>query len=89
MDKKRIGRRIKAFRKLKGYTQIDFAKALGVPLSAIGGVERGSKELSEELLDKVAETLSVSKEELTLQEVPQEDNKFLDGLPNEKNEEIR
>ncbi|CDQ37747.1 MULTISPECIES: helix-turn-helix domain-containing protein [Virgibacillus] len=67
MDKKRIGRRIKAFRKLKGYTQIDFAKELDVPLSAIGGVERGSKELSDDLLQKVAATLEISKEELTLQ----------------------
>ena len=36
-----MGRRIRAFRKLKGYTQEGFAKALGVSVSVLGEVERG------------------------------------------------
>ncbi|GAB3806339.1 helix-turn-helix domain-containing protein [Virgibacillus kimchii] len=66
MDSKRIGRRIKAFRKLKGYTQANFAKKLDVSLSFIGAVERGTKEAPDELLDQIAFLLTVSKEELLL-----------------------
>ncbi|ASK61685.1 transcriptional regulator [Virgibacillus phasianinus] len=64
MDTARIGRRVKAFRKLKGYTQIDFAKVLHVSITELRDVERGMKEAPDVLLDKVALTLSVSKEEL-------------------------
>ncbi|MFU0791287.1 helix-turn-helix domain-containing protein [Cerasibacillus sp. JNUCC 74] len=66
MDQKRIGRRIKAFRKLKGYTQVEFAKELEIPLSVLGRMERGSKSVSEDLLDKIIATLDISKEELIL-----------------------
>ena len=37
-----MGRRIRAFRKLKGYTQEGFAKELGVSVSVLGEVERES-----------------------------------------------
>ncbi|AUJ24434.1 MULTISPECIES: helix-turn-helix domain-containing protein [Virgibacillus] len=66
MDQKRFGRRIKAFRKLKGYTQVEFAKKLCVPLSVIGSIERGVKPISDDLLDIVVHTLDISKEELML-----------------------
>ncbi|MBP1970395.1 transcriptional regulator with XRE-family HTH domain [Virgibacillus natechei] len=66
MDAKRVGRRVKAFRKLKGFTQIKFANELGVSVSVIGELERGKKQVSEELLNQIATTLVVSKEELTL-----------------------
>ena len=68
METKRIGRRIKAFRKLKGYTQANFAKELDVSLSFIGAVERGTKEASEKLLNQISSLLSISKEELLLEE---------------------
>lgn len=64
MDAKRVGRRIKAFRKLKGYTQVDFAKELGVSLSILGMVERGSREPSNWLLDEIANRLHVDKLEI-------------------------
>ena len=41
MEAEKWGRRIRAFRKLKGYTQEGFAKALGVSVSVLGEVERG------------------------------------------------
>lgn len=37
------GRRIRAFRKLKGYTQEGFAKALGISVSILGEIERGNR----------------------------------------------
>ncbi|WP_156290015.1 helix-turn-helix domain-containing protein [Oceanobacillus salinisoli] len=67
MDAKRLGRRIKAFRKLKGYTQIDFAKELDVSISYIGNVERGTRAVTDELLDQMAEVLDIAKEEITME----------------------
>lgn len=80
MDAKRFGRRVKAFRKLKGYTQLEFAKELKQPIAVIGGLERGTKKLTGELLDQISDTLAVSKEELTLQASN-------DGIDYQKNEE--
>lgn len=64
MEPGRIGRRIKAFRKLKGFTQIDLAKALHVSISELRAVERGVKEATDSFLDQVAATLAVAKEEI-------------------------
>ncbi|GLO64301.1 MULTISPECIES: helix-turn-helix transcriptional regulator [Oceanobacillus] len=69
MDKKRIGRRIKAFRKLKGYTQIQFAKEMEISTSKLGNIERGTKQPSDQLLDEIAEKLSISREELILKSI--------------------
>ena len=44
------GRRIRAYRKLKGYTQEGFAKALGISVSVLGEVERGNRMPSESML---------------------------------------
>ncbi|SDQ04141.1 DNA-binding transcriptional regulator, XRE-family HTH domain [Virgibacillus subterraneus] len=65
MDKQRLGRRIKAFRKLKGYTQVELAYKLDLPIITLGSIERGKQEASEKLLDHIADTLSVTKKELT------------------------
>lgn len=64
MDTVRVGRRIKAFRKLKGYTQIDLAKALHVSTTELRTVERGVKKAPDEFLSQIAATLAVSKEEI-------------------------
>ncbi|MFS0673888.1 helix-turn-helix domain-containing protein [Ornithinibacillus sp. 179-J 7C1 HS] len=64
MEKSRIGKRIKAFRKLKGFTQIDFAKELDVSINILGSIERGTREVPEELCEQIAETLKIDLEEL-------------------------
>jgi len=68
MDSKRIGRRIKAFRKLKGYTQMNFAKELNVSLSYLGALERGTREASDETLEHIAGILQIDKDEITLED---------------------
>ncbi|WP_067841171.1 helix-turn-helix domain-containing protein [Amphibacillus sediminis] len=72
MDQERWGRRIKAYRKLKGYTQIEFSDAIGISLSIVGEVERGKREPSKEFLEKTIEVLGVSLSEL---DPPLRDNK--------------
>ena len=43
MEAEKWGRRIRAFRKLKGFTQERFAKELGVSVSVLGEIERGNR----------------------------------------------
>ena len=64
MEAEKWGRRIRAFRKLKGFTQEEFAKEIGVSVTFLGEVERGNKMPSEYFLQDVANMLSVSLEEL-------------------------
>ena len=59
------GRRIRAFRKLKGFTQEQLAMKLGVSVSVLGEIERGNRVPSEELIEKISIILNVRKEELT------------------------
>lgn len=65
MEAEKWGRRIRAYRKLKGYTQESFAKDLGVSVSVLGEVERGNRLPSEQFIHDVAKALNVSIEELT------------------------
>jgi transcriptional regulator with XRE-family HTH domain len=64
MGDARLGNRIRAFRKLKGYTQQSLADEMGVSLALVGSLERGTKTPSEHLLRKIATTLQVDYEEL-------------------------
>lgn len=65
MDRQhRLAGRIRAFRKLKGYTQIEFAEKLGVSVAVLGAVERGTRQAEPRLLREIAALLGVSDEEL-------------------------
>ncbi|RFU66894.1 XRE family transcriptional regulator [Peribacillus saganii] len=64
MEAEKWGRRIRAFRKLKGFTQEGFAKEIGVSVSLLGEVERGNRVPTENFLTEVAEMLDVSIDEL-------------------------
>ncbi|MDX8363164.1 MULTISPECIES: helix-turn-helix transcriptional regulator [Bacillaceae] len=65
METENWGRRIRAFRKLKGYTQQSFAKDLGVSITLLGEVERGNRLPSEELVKDISDKLEVSIGELS------------------------
>ncbi|WP_153127089.1 helix-turn-helix domain-containing protein [Peribacillus tepidiphilus] len=68
MEAEKWGRRIRAFRKLKGFTQEGFAKELGVSVSLLGEVERGNRMPTEKFLTEVAEILEVPLDELSPKE---------------------
>ena len=59
------GRRIRAFRKLKGFTQEDFAKRIEISVSVLGEIERGNRKPTEDLIGRVTTTLGVTVEDLT------------------------
>jgi transcriptional regulator with XRE-family HTH domain len=64
MEAEKWGRRIRAFRKLKGFTQEKFAKKLGIPVSVLGEIERGNRIPSDNLIEQIATVLHISKTEL-------------------------
>ncbi|WP_425340036.1 helix-turn-helix transcriptional regulator, partial [Paenibacillus ihuae] len=45
-----MGRRVRAFRKLKGYTQQELADSVGISLAVLGAVERGNRRLEDKIL---------------------------------------
>ncbi|CAM5778649.1 MULTISPECIES: helix-turn-helix domain-containing protein [Brevibacillus] len=64
MGNNRLGNRIRSFRKLKGLTQQSLAEKMGVSLSFVGSLERGTRMPTEPVLRKIASTLQVDYEEL-------------------------
>ena len=69
MEAEKWGRRIRAFRKLKGYTQESFAKDLGVSVSVLGEVERGNRVPSKDFVQEVAKILNITVGELTPKDI--------------------
>jgi transcriptional regulator with XRE-family HTH domain len=68
METDKWGRRIRAFRKLKGYTQEGLSKELEISVSVLGEVERGTRMPTEDFLGKVAKVLNISVEDLIPEE---------------------
>ncbi len=64
MEAEKWGRRIRAFRKLKGFTQEEFARELSVSVSMLGEVERGNRVPSANFLQDIANQLDITVEEL-------------------------
>ena len=59
-----FGRRLRAYRKLKNWTQVELANELGVSVAIIGGLERGTRNVTPALLKRLEEILNVSRTEL-------------------------
>jgi transcriptional regulator with XRE-family HTH domain len=59
-----FGRKLRAYRKLKHWTQEELAIRVGVSLAIIGSLERGTRTPSPELLKRLERELTVSAAEL-------------------------
>lgn len=68
MEAEKWGKRIRAYRKLKGYTQKSFADAIGVSVSVLGEIERGSRLPSEKVVNKISIELGIPIYELAPKE---------------------
>ncbi|MBV7509265.1 helix-turn-helix domain-containing protein [Bacillus sp. sid0103] len=68
MEAEKWGRRIRAYRKLKGFTQEGFSKQLGVSVSILGEIERGNRLPAADLLERIAESLKITLDDLTPKE---------------------
>lgn len=64
MENLQLATRIRAFRKLKGFTQQELASKMGVSLAVLGEIERGNRHVEDQILNKIAEVLDISIPEL-------------------------
>ena len=60
----KLGQQIRNLRKIKGFSQEDFAAEVGLDRSYMGGVERGERNVAALNLIKIAKTLDVDVGEL-------------------------
>jgi transcriptional regulator with XRE-family HTH domain len=65
MEKSSIAQRIRAFRKLKGYTQTELAERLNVSIAVLGSIERGTRKPEPKIIRKISEVLGIDPEELS------------------------
>jgi transcriptional regulator with XRE-family HTH domain len=64
MEKNMIAQRIRAFRKLKGFTQNQLADQLDVSIAILGAIERGTRKPDPKIIRKISEVLGIEPEEL-------------------------
>lgn len=64
MEKNMLAQRIRAFRKLKGFTQNELAERLDVSIAVLGSIERGTRKADTKMILKISETLGIDPEEL-------------------------
>jgi len=64
MDYMKDALRIRAFRKLKGFTQNELAERIGVSVSVLGAVERGVRKADDRLVELISEALDIPVDEL-------------------------
>ncbi|PWV96023.1 helix-turn-helix protein [Paenibacillus cellulosilyticus] len=64
MDNDLLAQRIRAFRKLKGFTQQELAQRLEVSVAVLGSLERGTRKPDPKLLTNIADTLGIDYNEL-------------------------
>ncbi|AJY74968.1 helix-turn-helix domain-containing protein [Paenibacillus beijingensis] len=65
MEYDQLAQRVRAFRKLKGFTQQELAKRLEVSVAVLGSLERGTRKPEAQLLAQIADALGVDYGELT------------------------
>jgi transcriptional regulator with XRE-family HTH domain len=61
---KKLGKKIAELRKKRGFSQEDFAHECGFHRSYMGAVERGEKNITIQMLERIAKTLKISLAEL-------------------------
>jgi len=59
-----LGKKIKEFRQLKGFTQESFAEALGISVTAMSKIETGMNFPSADTIEKITKALNVTSSEL-------------------------
>jgi transcriptional regulator with XRE-family HTH domain len=65
LENMQLAQRLRAFRKLKGFTQQELAERTGISLTVLGAVERGNRRVDPDMLNIIAQTLEIEVRELT------------------------
>ncbi len=69
-----LGRRLRALRRLKRFTQQDLASQVGVSVSMLSSIERGGKYPRVDLIRKIARVLNVPVEEFFILPEPMQEH---------------
>ncbi|WP_299995408.1 helix-turn-helix transcriptional regulator [uncultured Clostridium sp.] len=88
MNQKEIGKKIKSIRKSQGLTREEFAKKLDVSVYTVANYEQGQRGSNTRVLNKIAQALGVSIEELLIEKNKNEMQTFANSW-NDKSEEER
>ncbi|MFM9281740.1 helix-turn-helix domain-containing protein [Paenibacillus jiagnxiensis] len=64
MENLQLAQRLRAFRKLKGFTQQELADRTGISLAVLGSIERGNRMAEQDILDTIAQALGITTQEL-------------------------
>lgn len=59
-----IGKRLRAYRKLKNLTQQELADRLHVSIAIVGAIERGTRAPTADLMRQIHDVLGVTEQEL-------------------------
>lgn len=68
-----LAQRIRAFRKLKGLTQLELAQRLDVSIAIVGAIERGTRKADSRILRQIADALGVDAKELAAAQLRKEE----------------
>lgn len=66
MEKQQLAQRIRAFRKLKGFTQTELSEKMGISIGILGAIERGNRLIDKRTLKRISEALDIDVEEITM-----------------------
>ncbi len=66
MENHQLAQRIRAFRKLKGYTQSELADKMEMSIGILGAIERGNRLIDKKTLMRISEALDIDMEEITM-----------------------
>ncbi|MBR2567873.1 MAG: helix-turn-helix transcriptional regulator [Paenibacillus sp.] len=64
MESSRVNKRIRAFRKLRGLTQLQLAEMTNLSITIIGEIERGNRAADDQVVERIAYALRISVIEL-------------------------
>jgi len=64
MERTPLAMRLRAFRKLKGHTQADLARILGISIAVLGSIERGARKPDARMIQRISAALGIEAEEL-------------------------
>jgi len=78
--KELLGRKIKQYRILRGYTQEQFAELLNISQRTLSGIECGNNFLSSATMDKILEVLEIAPDDLFYLEYLKDEKEMIEEL---------
>lgn len=81
--KELLGKKIKQYRILRGYTQEEFSELLNISQRTLSGIECGKNFLSSTTMDKILEVLKIKADDLFYLDYLRSDKELIEELKND------